>query len=80
MVPNVGAANPEDDIGSDVGGVICNALKASRNHQPIHRLLRIHRLLLNHLQQIGLSAAVHAINFVVHLAHRVCKARIAFEQ
>ena len=38
------------------------------------------RLLLDQLQQVGMGAAVHAIDLVVHLANRVGQPRIAFQQ
>jgi len=55
-MPHIGTANPENDIGSDIGGMIGNALETARNHQAIHDLLRGLRLLLDHLQQVGLGA------------------------
>jgi hypothetical protein len=55
-MPHIGAANPENDIGSDIGGMIGNALETARNHQATHGLMRGLRLLLDHLQQVGLGA------------------------
>ena len=77
---DVCAANPEDDIGGDVGGVVGDTFEAARDHQAVHCLLGVLRLFLDELEQVGMGAAVHAIDFVVHFADCVGEARVAFEQ
>ena len=79
-MPHIRTANPEDYIGGDVRRVVRDTFKTACNHHSIHRLLRSVRLFLDHLQQISLGTPVHAIDLIVHFAHLVGKARIAFEQ
>lgn len=77
---DIGAPNPEDNVGGDVGGVVCDALETARDEEAVDGLLGVLRLLLNELEQIGVRAAIHAVNLVVHFADRIGEAGIALKQ
>src|ERR1017187_5589276 len=55
LVPHVGAANPEDDVGGDVRGVVGDPLQVLRYQNAADRLLGKARLLLNELEQVGVG-------------------------
>src|SRR5579863_2192620 len=69
LVADICPANPEDDIGGNVGRMIGYALEAARDHQAVHRLLCELRPFLDELEQIGMGAAIHAVDLVIHFAH-----------
>ena len=46
----------------------------------VHRLEGKAGLVLNELEQVGVGAAIHAVDLVVHLAHLVGQPRIALHQ
>jgi len=50
LMAHVRAANPEDDVGGDVGGVVSDALEALRDQDAVHRLLGELGLILNELE------------------------------
>src|ERR1019366_2508034 len=53
LMANIRPANPEDDVGRDVRGVIRDTLQIASHENAIHCLLGELGLVLNHLQQDG---------------------------
>src|ERR1035437_3422758 len=71
LVAHVGTAYPENDVGGDVRSMIGDALKGPRDKQAVHCLLGDFWIFLHELEQVSEGAAVHAVDFIVHLAHGV---------
>src|ERR1700693_1206266 len=66
LVPYVGAADPEDDIPGDVGGVIGYALERSGDDDRVQSLQADLRVAFHHLHQLGPGNAVHVIDLIIH--------------
>src|SRR5579863_8486887 len=79
-MPYVGAADPEDHVSSNVRRMVRNALQRTGHEEAVHRLLRLLRLILDELQQIGVSSAIEAVHLGVRLTNRVGKTSITSEQ
>ncbi len=77
---NVGTSDPEDDVGGDVGGMVGDAFQAAGDHEAIHGLLGELGFLLDELEQVGVGAAIHAVDLVVHIADGVSKPCIPLKQ
>jgi hypothetical protein len=50
LMPHIGSANPEDYIGSDIGGMIGYPLQVLRNQDAVHGLLGVLGLLFDEYQ------------------------------
>ena len=60
--------------------MVGDSLQVARDQDAVDGLLGKARILLDELEQVGMGAPVHAVDFVVHLPHRISQAGIALEQ
>src|ERR1700678_1712257 len=80
LVPDVGAADPEDDVAGDVGRVVGNAFESAGDDDRVQGLKAHVRLLLHHFHEVGAGHAIHAVDLVVHDHNRFGELGIGIEQ
>jgi len=77
---NVGAADPENYVFRDVGGVVADALEVAADDDGVQCLLGVFGLLHHQLRKVGMSFVIHVVDAVVHLKNRFGDEGIGFEQ
>ena len=80
LVADVGAADPEDDVFGDVGGVVGGALEVAADDDGVERLAADDRVLLHDFDEFGLDVAVHVVDLVVHGEDGFGELGVGFEQ
>ena len=77
---DVGAADPEDVVFGDVGGVVCGTLEIAGDDDGVERLTAEGGMLLHDFDEFRLDGAVHLVDLVVHGEDRFGEFGVGFEE
>ncbi len=80
LVADVVAADPEDDVFGDVGGVVGGALEVAADDDGVEGLLGDVGVLLHDVDELALDGAVHVVDFVVEGEDGFGELGVAFEE
>ena len=69
VVADVGTLHPEDDVFSDIGRVVGDALQIACDKQRIECLTHNIRALIHRLDELDEGIIAHAVDDVVHFKH-----------
>src|SRR6185437_10375998 len=80
MMPDIESADPEDNILGDIGSMVANALKVTRNDKRVERLRRQLRLFFNERAECIKRSIVHLIHLVIEQKYRLSKLCIGLDE
>ena len=80
MVADIGAANPEDDIFRDVGGVVADALQVAGDDEGVEGLRGLVWLLFDEGAECVEGCIVHLIHLVVEMEDRLSEFGVGFDE
>jgi hypothetical protein len=80
LVADIRTADPEDDVCSDIGGVIGDALEIAAYDDALEGLASDGGAILNDPDELHLRDAVHAVDLIVHLTDVFSQLSITIEQ